>query len=255
MILTIAVVCEKDLDMFTARDLADRVLVETIDWLDQEHLPAMRHWRGLGPQESCLLWTTVDKEAKVRGIRIRGGFEAEESHQFDARTARRALILLSEIKPTPNAIVLIRDGDKQSEDRYRSLVNARNHAEKDYLEGTPIVIGFAHPMKECWILAGFRPRPDSEEEEACLVSLRKELGFDPTKHPEKLTASDENAKKSPKRVLNELCGGDREREKLCWKETPLAVLRTRGKETGLAKYLEEVKTRLVPLFENRERSA
>ena len=255
MILSIAVVCEKDLDMFTARDLADRVLVETIDWLDEEHLPDLRRWRGLGPQESCLLWTTVDKEAKARGIRIRGGFEAEESHQFDSRTARRALILLSEIEPTPNAVVLIRDGDKQSEDRYPSLVNARNHAENDYLEGTPIVIGFAHPMKECWILAGFQPRPDSKEEPDRLAALRQELGFDPTRHPERLTASDKNAKKSPKRVLEVLCGGDRNREQLCWKETHLNVLKARGKETGLPEYLEEVKKRLVPLFEGRERSA
>ena len=253
--LSIAVVCEHEWDMKVARDLADRMVVEMIDWLDEEYLPHIRTWRGLASNEPCLVWQNVKHEAKSHEIRIRGGFAAEESHKFDAKVARRALILLSEMEPAPSAIVLIRDGDKQSGDRYPSLVNARNHAEKDYLNGTPIVIGFAHPMKECWVLAGFEPLADSLDERTRLDDLRRELGFDPTASPEKLTAIDDTAKKNPKRVLNELCRGNREREERCWRLTELSILKTRGKETGLADYLGEIETKLVPIFEGRKRSA
>lgn len=52
-------------------------------------------------------------------------------------------------------------------------------------------------------------------------------------------------KRSAKRVLEQLTGGDGEREQRCWRTT-LAVLRERGAENGLASYLAEVQERLRP---------
>jgi hypothetical protein len=58
----------------------------------------------------------------------------------------------------------------------------------------------------------------------------------------------DNATRSPKRVLRELCGGDADRERCCWRETLLATLRDRGAENGLGAFLDEVRTLLAVLI-------
>ena len=64
-----------------------------------------------------------------------------------------------------------------------------------------------------------------------------------------LTACKNNqAKRSPKRVLQELTAGDPDRERICWQQTPLVTLRERGTENGLTAYLDEVRTKLAPLI-------
>jgi len=53
---------------------------------------------------------------------------------------------------------------------------------------------------------------------------------------------------SPKRVLRHLTRDDKDREQRCWHESPLATLRERGGENGLATYLHEVRHHLAPLI-------
>ena len=55
-------------------------------------------------------------------------------------------------------------------------------------------------MSECWLLAGFEPRTPLESE--LLTGIRGELGFSPVESAERLMAKDEQALKSPKRVLD-----------------------------------------------------
>lgn len=55
-------------------------------------------------------------------------------------------------------------------------------------------------------------------------------------------------KRSPKRVLEALTTGEHDREKLCWTEAPLSLLRTRGHGSGLVSFLDEATAGLVPLF-------
>jgi hypothetical protein len=68
-----------------------------------------------------------------------------------------------------------------------------------------------------------------------------------------LTAIHDHDKRSAKRVLKHLVHGDPDREANCWKETPLQILRSRGVQTGLREYLEEVEERLVPLLDSSYR--
>jgi hypothetical protein len=56
------------------------------------------------------------------------------------------------------------------------------------------------------------------------------------------------AKLSPKRVLRQLAQNDRGRERRCWSEDSLTVLRQRGDDNGLAAYLQEVRDLLAPLI-------
>ncbi len=108
-----------------------------------------------------------------------------------------------------------------------------------------MVIGAANTKRECWILAGFDPTDDAEG--ASLTDVRQELGFDPRSRAEELTAKADSARRSAKRVLAILTRGDADRELRCT-EADLELLRSRGDATGLREFLEEVATRLPPLF-------
>ena len=77
---------------------------------------------------------------------------------------------------------------------------------------------------------------------------RKELGFDPTARSHELDASSRTAKRSPKRVLERLTGGQEEREARCWTEPALDHLGERGQDNGLAAFLGEVEEHLVPVL-------
>ncbi|WP_437573349.1 hypothetical protein [Sorangium sp. So ce887] len=131
--------------------------------------------------------------------------------------------------------------DKEAE-RRQGLEQAR----QDCAWPFEVLLGVAHPMRECWVLAGFVA--EGKREEASLVALRKELGFDPTTRSHELDASSKTAKKSPKRVLDHLTGGEDEREARCWTKPDLGHLRQRGKGNGLAAFLGEIEVRLVPIF-------
>lgn len=97
------------------------------------------------------------------------------------------------------------------------------------------------------MLAAFVPQ--DKKETAALAALRKELGFDPTTGSEDLTASNETAKKSPKRILTKLMAyGDGEREAQCWNVASIEPLRTQGARNGLAEFIREVEKELSPLF-------
>jgi hypothetical protein len=113
-----------------------------------------------------------------------------------------------------------------------------------------IVLGCAHPMREAWVLCGFEP--DGDEERSRLQVLRQELGFSPSEHSHRLDAKDEHAKRSAKRVLRILTGGDHAREQRCWQVTSLETLHDRGEQTGLRAYLIELEDHVVSLVVRKE---
>ncbi len=236
-----AVVAEHPSDHRTATELADRILLDAInDWLDEDQLPHQREWvvELAGEQ---LTWIRIRRLAESAGIEAEGFFNGEPGLP-DARAARRAMRYLRATVPELEAVVLIRDQDDQ-EDRREGLDQARR---EDH-EGLVIVVGFAIPEREAWVICGFEPQDPSEQ--LLLDDERQTLGFNPCERSEELTAGkDNNAKRSPKRVLRALTGGVFERERQCWNTTPLATLRERGSGNGLGQYLDEVRTRLAPLI-------
>jgi len=238
--LSLAVVCEASADQQTGCGLADRVFLAEVAWLEEEMLPHCRQWRGLNPQEPCLLWKNVHTLARKHGIRAHGHFDGEPGAP-DAHCARLALLLLHTTDHAADAIVLLRDDDRKT-GRRKGLEQARSTSRM----AVPIVIGLAHPKRECWVLAGFEPRDRAEQRR--LTELTKELGFDPRHHAQRLNAKQAGQKRNAKRVLDELTGGEWERQAACWRETDLQRLRARGGNIGLAVYLDAVNDRLVPLI-------
>lgn len=241
MSLRFAVVHEAEADFCTATELADRVLVEAIEWLEQELLAGQREWVGELGGGRRLTWKGIKGFAREAGIRVHGHFDGEPGLP-DAAAARRAILYLLKDVPGLNAIALVRDQDDQPE-RRAGLEQARNQERS----GKVIVLGVAVVERECWVVSGFDPQ--DEFEASRLESERTTLGFDPRLGSHQLTAcKDDRATRSPKRVLGELTRNDPDRQRRCWTDPSLALLRERGAENGLAAYLGEVRERLAPLI-------
>ncbi len=245
MALSFVVVCEARADFETASELADRVICELIDWIESDTLHHHRRYDGHETGEPFLAWRRVKALAKESRIRPRGFIDGQPT-DLDAEQARRALVYIEAIMPGADAILLIRDDDRQV-DRRRGLEQARNASPL----AERIVIGLAHTKRECWVLAGFEPCDERERE--LLAEIRQELGFDPRIQAEQLTAIHDHNKRSAKRVLKHLAQGDHDRESACWREAKLHDLHHRGGETGLRQYLEEIEERLVPLLDPSSR--
>jgi hypothetical protein len=236
-----AVVHEAEADFHTATELADRVLVEAIDWLGEEMLADQREWMAQEAGGRRLTWKAIPQLAREAGVRVHGHFNGKPALP-DAAAARRAILYLLAAVPDLKAALLIRDQDDQRK-RWDGLEQARGHDHS----GIVIVVGVAVVERECWVISGFEPQDDGESSR--LAAERGTLGFDPRLRSHELTAcKDDNATRSPKRVLRALAGDDRHREGRCWRESPLQLLRERGSENGLAAYLHEVRHRLAPLI-------
>jgi hypothetical protein len=242
---SIAIVCESDADRRTACTLSDRVLCETVDWIAPETLDLLRSYRGIQAPDPYLKWTDMKKIARKRHVAPHG-FLRGKPRASDEAMAEQALLLLAALDPPPSAVVILRDTDTDSK-RREGFEQARGARAWPF----KVVIGVACTKRECWVLAGFEPRDDTER--ALLERERQDLGFDPRISAEQLTASEHGAKRDAKRVLLALTGGVREREDACLEDSPLAVLEARGKETGLAPYLREVEELLVPVFDGAAR--
>jgi hypothetical protein len=179
------------------------------------------------------------------GIKAHGHFDGQPG-EADASAARRAILYLKASLPDLTAVVLVRDQDDQPERRI-GLEQARGQDRG----GTVIVVALAVVEREAWAICGFEPQDAAEQDR--LDAERQTLGFYPHERSHELTAGKDNfAPRSPKRVLRALTGGDSDRERQCWNNTPLALLRERGTENGLVQYLEEVRTLLAPLIDHVE---
>jgi len=240
------VVYEAPADFATSTELADRVLMAEVDWLDETLLDSQRIWIRKDPEGNPLTWKSIPSRARELGIRVHGHFDGEPALP-DAQAARRAIAYVLRQIDTFDAILLIRDMDDQDE-RRKGLEQGRSA----YSSVTRIIIGLAITERECWVIGGFDPNDDDERQK--LEDEKQKLGFDPCEHSHELTAcKNDQAKRSPKRVLSVLTGSNGERQRRCWKEAPLPELERRGQGNGLSEYFKEIRALLVPLITGHER--
>lgn len=250
MTLRVAVVCEAEADFRTATERADRILLERVDWLDgqEDQLPYHRKWLFQTPRGHRLTWQAIKVHSRELGISPVGQFDGEPGHP-DAFAARRAIEFCLQELPNLDAIVLVRDQDAQL-DRRLGLEQARRGS-----PDIPIVIGRAVVKRECWVVSGFDPRdPHLAAEQARLDAESARLHFDPRFRSHDLAAVPFEADRSAKRVLASLSQGDADRERACWRHTPLPTLRERGADNGMVAFLEDVAGRLVPPLAGRRGS-
>ena len=113
--LQFPVVHEAPADFQTATELADRVLLESIDWLEEDQIEHQRTWlqeTGGAP----LTWKQVKQLALSVGIDAIGFFGGDPAEP-DARATRRAILYLRYTFPDLAGVLLIRDQDDQPERR------------------------------------------------------------------------------------------------------------------------------------------
>jgi hypothetical protein len=245
MSTSIALVCEGPSDLRTVCPLADRVIAYHCSaWIDAGTIGSFREYRGFRRSDRFLSWREVRGLARQHRAVFLGHFEGVPPLHHDAHRTREAIILLTLRTPEPAAaIILVRDGDQEYEERRAGILHARDTTPAP--AGVPVVVGVANRMRECWVLAGFVPGDDEQERWA---AERQRLGFDPCAESHELTASDPAADRSPKRVLAALVGDDHGRERECMTACPLDRLKDRGGANGLKAFIEELETRLVTAF-------
>ena len=243
--IKIAVVCEAPADFRQGAALVDRVLCDAIDWLEEGLLDSQRNWHTAGRPDGFLKWAAVSEYASfARGLRYIGHADRKPAGP-DALNALRALVSIAADRP--DAIVMLRDQDDQPE-RRDGLAVAKEKFRGVYPE-IRVIIGFAVIERESWVLSGFEAIDDRDK--AALLSERRKLGFDPTAYPERLDAGkNDQAIKSPKRVLSILTSGHSDREQRSWLSTPLETLRINGTGNGLAAFLGDCEAFLVPLIQH-----
>lgn len=251
------VFAEDRLSYRLAVELADRIFETDHEawWAAQED------WNGI--KESVRVWGPI-KPGHHKGERTtRGDLKREElrltSIDVDDKMAaimlkatKLAAIRARELRPRRAVLVAAIDSDGL--EHRRAAFQKVLSTEKQLLAALAI----PHPESEAWVLSGFFPANLAEEKR--LTRLTKQLRFDPTLESHRLrsTTSDERDTKRcffvlAEDVLSENNAKDKVAEEggrgeRCWLDTELSILETRGKQNGLADYLEDVRARLLPLL-------
>jgi hypothetical protein len=239
--------CEAVGDFQIASDLIDRVLREAgPDWVADVMDAApegVRVWHEELGSTFFILHELTKHIDRLRARVQHGHFDGRPG-AADIMTGRNAAAIVRALRKQGHhvdAVLITRDLDDQPE-RRTGLEQARAEA-GGWLR---IVLGCANPNREAWVLCGFDPEGDDEQ--ARIVELRRELGFSPSLEAHRLDAKDEQAKRSAKRVLRALTDDDRDRERRCWNDAALELLRARGESTGLRAFLVEIQAQLIPLL-------
>lgn len=248
--VAIGVAAESAGDARIVQRLADRMLVDGIAWVKEtseacrgsmeDPLSPCRTWRGVEGSGWLDVHCASDL-ARERGLRIYGRF-AGDPGEADARMHRAALVLFAEEAEPPAAVVIARDLDRHSE-------RAEGFAQAVAAGSWPfeVVLGaLPEPEIEAWLIAAWIPEDDSERKR--LAALRGELHFDPCTKPEQLTSKNEADRKDAKRVLAVLTTTGRD-ALARWEDVPLERLEAHGGACGLARFVHEVRERLVPIVE------
>jgi hypothetical protein len=254
--LEFVVIVESSADAQTATKLAERVLVEKIDWLEDDLLKNLFRWSGLEEESGHSCWSDIRniiEHAKESGLPIPKflGHSRTGALKADGASAMKILNLIRLLYRKRNrkieAVLFIRDLDNQPE-RRQGIEQAR----LDHINRQPkleIVVGTANRMREAWVLNGFIP--SNPEETRILKEIKISLSFDPCEEAHKLRSNsweEPDRARNPKVVVERLTGGDSSREQQCWEETSLEFLRVKGKYSGLTAYLHEIEQRLIPVI-------
>lgn len=242
--------CEARGDFWLLSGLVDRVLRESgPTWVAEsfETPEAIRRWQPDGLGRAYFDLHRLGEYEDRLGVRVPHG-------HFDGRPGRAGALMARTVfwivrtlhRRDPaepiDAVVLVWDMDTQAEERSLGVAQARDEARS--LVPFQIVCGLPDPEREAWVLAGFEPCDDRER--TLLEALQREFGFSPVLHAIRLRGR--GGERDIKRVLRELTAEDANREERCWTEPSLENLRARGAETGLAAFLGEIETVLIPLL-------
>jgi hypothetical protein len=146
----------------------------------------------------------IPKVARQLGLRPR--YSPAGPNKGDGGTLRTLFQLLQFKKMLGPDLVVVwgRDDDGDSEKR-----DDAHRARQAMAVEAKLLLAIATQCGEAWVIAGWTPVDDDDH--ARWRALRAELGFDPCSYPERLSHK-AHAPRSAKRVNEELCTQDHDRE-------------------------------------------
>ncbi|MEM1170449.1 MAG: hypothetical protein AAGJ08_15550 [Cyanobacteria bacterium P01_H01_bin.35] len=158
------VIVESSADARTATKLGDRLLVEKIDWLEEEQLQDFFRWSGLEENTAHSCWKDIKYIIENSGVKMpktrrgKGG-----ANKTDGAAARKILNFVSYLQKKRQrqikAVIFIRDLDNQPE-RKESIEKVRSEdSDRQFI----ILMGMANRNREAWVLNGFIAFNKSEE--------------------------------------------------------------------------------------------
>jgi hypothetical protein len=209
--------------------LGDRLLQHRVEWTRDQELEHVRSWVGTEGQ-SYLDLHQAPARARQRGLPVYGSFGGEPG-AIDALMHRAILLLFAEEDEPPEAVVIARDTDGD-EERPTGLEQAKTERSWPF----QVIGAIADPEIEAWSLAIWQP--ETEPEHAALAAERQTLGFDPTLHPERLSAGRSHHKSNAKRVLGALTTSGRSlRDR--WAEVSVDHVLAHPSSCGLSDFARE----------------
>jgi hypothetical protein len=240
------VVCEAVGDYDLATGLADRYAQEPAHGLGtwiRDDLNTYRQWRGLTDQDPFTPWKWAPAIARGRRLRVHGYAGPKTLASFEVHRIFGIVALLEEGLPAGLLLVRDTDADKTRRQEFRESVKQLQAWLVARGAGMRLSLALPHPEAEAWLLAGFEP--ESAEEQEALEVARRDLGYDPRLHAERMNPDVEVTAQGPvrsstKRVLDALTAGDADRRRRCWADAPFERLRARGEETGLTEFLKDL---------------
>lgn len=236
IILGIAAESRSDAALITA--FVDRLISAQVEWIEPELLDAFRQWRGL-QGENWLDLHEAFRRARAQGLPVYGHFGGEAG-AADAQMHRAVLSLFADEEERPSAVVVARDMDGDA-NRFKGWQQAVE------MKFWPFIClgALCDPEIEAWLVAAWAP--DADDEMRRFLALKRDLAFDPTEYPERLTAKHITDLKDAKRVLGILTQTGRDAESrfvsVSWDD-----LARRGARCGLSRFLYEVRDCIHALF-------
>ncbi|MDC0744458.1 hypothetical protein [Polyangium mundeleinium] len=242
--------CEASADFRAIEILVDRVLHEEgPDWLadnfdTKKEREAFRTFKG--ESDDRPFYDVHDVSRHFAKLEKDTGSKVLVPHaSFDGRRLPKAMQVytilhfvraLSKIERVDGVLIVV-DMDKHGKEGRAGMDKAR--AAPFVSKPFRVALGCPNPCREAWIVAGFIPASSNERE--ALKNLK--LGFSLPDEPHRIHEAGD-----PHKVIKKLTNDVRAREDRCLEEPPLDTLATRGKDAGLADFLNELRREILPLY-------
>ncbi len=245
--LNIVLFCQSERDFEIASGLVDRVLAEWgppgLEEMLQTDPAGTRTWVRDDAGQPFFALERLNVYASSFGLRRPYGRFDSRPHAKSTLMARTLFTLARRFQQEGriDATIVIWNLEHGGEGQRQALEQTRNAASA--MTGSCIVMSCPNPSTQGWVLSGFVPQSDSER--AALAALERELGFDPTRSPDQLGASDGSAA-SIARVLRILTNDDPDRQRRCWQVVPLDALWRSGDPSGLRAFLQDLQDGVIP---------
>lgn len=240
------VLAEDRLAFDCATALFDRVVAERSSWLRDDWATVAsrenhRTFTGVEPGSSC------SRPQAIKRHRLRIQAQAGEGVAAVQLRKMRAVATAEQC----SGLLVTHDTDHDETRELRA--DSRNAVDT----GMPTLVAEATPEFDAWVLSGFLHAGADERQR--LEAIKRRTGLDPTTRSHELTSTSATAKRDAKELCTELldlpgqASFHHERVRDCLVETPLQTLEARGKENGLANWLDDVAAIGLPAMGDERR--